>query len=299
MSTGQTIHVASSYSADRPVVIGEGVALELRPAGIGSRGLALLIDVVIQTGVTIILFFIAAAAALHMNGAAATAIILSMYVSLLVGYPVGFETLAHGRTPGKMALGLRVVRDDGGPIRFRHAFSRGLVGVIVDRPGFSLALLAFIPMLVSSRSKRLGDFVAGTMVLQERVPTRSSSPPGMPPELAAWAMQLDLAGVTDELALQVRQFLVRAPQLSPWARDDLCARFVADVARRTGAAPVPGTPGWAYLSAVLAERRRRELDRARPAEGDRPSTATLPVHAPRAQPPAAPPTTDGPFAPPG
>ena len=286
------------YYAGEPVVIGEGVALDFRPAGIASRGLALLIDFAIQAGILIALIFIAAAASVHMNTGAATAIGLTLYVLLILGYPVGFETLANGRTPGKMALGLRVVRDDGGPVRFRHAFTRGLVGVIVDRPGFSLAILSLVPMLVSARSKRLGDLVAGTMVLQERVPQRMSGPPLMPPQLAAWAAQLDLSGVSDDLALRIRQFLVRAEQLSPWAREDLSNQLVGEVMQRTATAPPPATPGWAYLSAVLAERRRRELIRF--------TSTVVPPHeaepAPAAQPPTPQPekpSDPGPFAPPG
>jgi uncharacterized RDD family membrane protein YckC len=292
------------YYAGEPVVIGEGVALEFRPAGIASRGLALLIDIAIQAGILIALIFIAAAASLHMNVGASAAIGLTLYVLLILGYPVGFETFANGRTPGKMALGLRVVRDDGGPIRFRHAFARGLVGVIVDRPGFSVALLSLIPMLVSSRSKRLGDMVAGTMVLQERVPQRATAPPMMPPPLAAWAAQVDLSGVNDDLALRMRQFLVRADQLSPWARDDMANRLVHEVTQRTAAPPPPGTPGWAYLSAVLAERRRRELARDWPVATNPPTAPGQPAPAPpspapavEADPPPAP--ESGPFAPPG
>ena len=292
----------AGYYAGEPVVIGEGVALEFRPAGIASRGLALLIDLAIQAGILITLIFIAAAASLHMNVGAAAAIELTLYLLLILGYPVGFETLANGRTPGKMALGLRVVRDDGGPIRFRHAFARGLVGVIVDRPGFSVALLSLIPMLVSSRSKRLGDMVAGTMVLQERVPQRMTAPPMMPPPLAAWAAQVDLSGINDDLALRMRQFLVRADQLSAWARDDMANRLVHEVTQRTAAPPPPGTPGWAYLSAVLAERRRRELARAWPAHPPQPPAPAPPMPAPpapmaEADPPPAP--KSGPFAPPG
>jgi uncharacterized RDD family membrane protein YckC len=292
--------VSTSPSAyGPPVVIGEGVALDLRTAGIGSRAVALLVDLVIQIGVLVGLLFIAAAAALHMNGAAATAIVLVLYIVLFVGYPVGFETLARGRTPGKMVLGLRVVREDGGPITFRHAFTRGIVGVVLDRPGLSIAVLSLVPMLISRRSKRLGDFAAGTIVLQERVPARVGVPPPMPLHLVAWAAGLDLSGVDDALAMAVRQFLTRAPQLSPWAREDLANRLVAAVAERVGTQPPAGTPGWAYLSAVTAERRRRELER----HVSQPAAPSVIPPTPSVMPPAVPPSpapaAEGPFAPPG
>ena len=105
------------------------------------------------------------------------------------------ETLWRGRTLGKAAMGLRVVRDDGGPIRFRHAFVRGLVGVVLDKPGITYGLGALIPMHRDEHGKkRLGDMAAGTIVLQERVPAQLDAPVAMPPPLAGWAAGLDLAG---------------------------------------------------------------------------------------------------------
>jgi uncharacterized RDD family membrane protein YckC len=301
MSTGQTNRVTLAAGGyDEPVITGEAVALELRPAGIASRGVALLIDFAVQGAATLVLVLIATAAAVHMNEAAALTVILVLYVLVVLGYPVGFETFAHGRTLGKMALGLRVVRDDGGPIRFRHALVRGLVGVVLERPGVFFCLPALVCMLSSRRSKRLGDLAAGTIVLQERVPAHVEAPPPMPPQLAAWAAALDLSRVDDDLALQVRQFLGRARQLAPWARDDIGARLVAELTARTGAAPPPGAPGWAYLSAVLAERRRRELARITPTPA--PATTQQATALPSAPPPPpapGPTPGEGPFAPPG
>jgi uncharacterized RDD family membrane protein YckC len=280
-----------------PLVTGEAVAVELRPAGIGSRGVALLIDSAIQLAASFLLALLAAAFAVHANTAAALAVILVLYVLLVLGYPVGFETLANGRTPGKMVLGLRVVRDDGGPIRFRHAFVRGLVGVVLDRPGLSFGLLSLIPMLFGARSKRLGDLAAGTIVVQERVPAKVAAPPPMPPALAAWAAGLDLSRVDDELAMRLRQFIARAGQLAPAVREELGSRLLAETASRTAAPPPAGVPGWAYLSAVLAERRRRELQRWQPVAPPVPSPPPPTVRR-TPQPPATPPPPDGPFAPP-
>jgi hypothetical protein len=188
-------------------------------------------------------------------------------------------------------MGLRAVRDDGGPIRFRHAFVRGLVGVVLDKPGITLALAAFIPMLVDSRHKRLGDFAAGTLVLQVRVPTQPYLDVQMPPALAGWASTLDLSGVDDGLALAIRQYLSRAPALTPQARADVESRLTSRLAASV-AAPPPGAPAWAVLTAVLAERRRR-------AAFPGPVTPIGPA-APltSAPPPAAPGPAEGGFAPP-
>jgi uncharacterized RDD family membrane protein YckC len=281
-----------------PIVTGEAVAVELRPAGVGSRAVAVAIDFTIQFGLLLLLVWMSTSVGEATDGAAAAALVLTLLVGVVLGYPVGFEALWRGRTPGKAAMGLRVVRDDGGPIRFRHAFVRGLVGVVVDRPGLSSGLLALLPMLVTARSKRLGDLAAGTVVVQERVPARIPPPPTMPPPLAGWAAALDLTGVTDDLALEIRQFLARSAQLAPWARDEMGARLHEELARRVGAEP-PGTPPWAYFSAVLAERRRREVERLRPTP---PAPAGGPVPVVEPMPPAAPPAAPppaGPFAPPG
>ncbi|HET6910212.1 MAG TPA: RDD family protein [Mycobacteriales bacterium] len=269
-----------------PLVTGEAVAVDIRTAGIGSRAVAVVIDFAVQFGLAFVLVLLVDRLGTSMDSAGAVTFVLVSYVLLILGYPVGFETLWRGRTPGKAALGLRVTRDDGGPIRFRHAFVRGLVGVVVERPGLFF-LPALLCMLINSRSKRLGDLAAGTIVVQERVPARVATPTEMPPALAGWAATLDLTRIDDQLAWEVRQFLSRAGQLTPSVRDQLAHRLVAEVAGRTSPPP-PGAPGWAYLSAVLAERRRRELERV--------SAPTAPAEAATQPPPPASPTTG--FVPP-
>lgn len=270
--------------AEQPIITGEAVALELRPAGIGSRGVALVIDLVVQIFVAIAWVWVISK--IGADDAAAAAIILTLFVATILGYPVGFEALWRGRTPGKAVMGLRVVRDDGGPIRFRHAFVRGLVGVVVDRPGISSGLLALIPMLTTARSKRLGDLAAGTVVVQDRVPSRMASAPAVPAELAAWAAGLDVSGLNDALAFEIRHFLGRARQLTPTIRDEMGNRLLAQVSAVVGPLP-PGMPPWVYLQTLLAERSRREALRLASATGTEPA---------RTDPAPAPPS--GPFAPP-
>ena len=158
----------------------------------------------------------------------------------------------HGRTPGKAALGIRVVRDDGGPMRFRHALVRGIMWPLES---WGPALVASI---ISKRGKRFGDMLAGTIVVQERIPGGTATPTQMPPPLAWWATTLDLSRFGDDIALACRQFLSRQHELNPASRDAMGGQLVAAVMACTTPPPPPGTPGWAYLSAVLAERRRRE-----------------------------------------
>ena len=243
----------------------------------------------------------------------ATALALVFYVLVVVGYPVAMETATRGRSLGKMALGLRVVREDGGPITFRHAFVRGLLSVV--EIWITFGSVALVTSLASAKGKRLGDFLAGTVVVRERIPVRGAPLAAMPPPLAAWAAGLDLSQVPDDLALAARQFLARIGELAPAVREEMGARIADSLAAVTAPPPPPGTPAWAFLSAVLAERRRRELQRMGPPPG--PGVAPGPVpwppgaappplaQAPPASPAQAPPAParrpgpgDGSFAPP-
>jgi uncharacterized RDD family membrane protein YckC len=243
------------------LVTGEAVALDLRTASLPSRLLAGLLDGLAQFTALFLLSIGVAIVGSDASGAAGDALGVGLFVMVFLGYPIGFETLLRGRTPGKAALGLRVVRDDGGPIGFRQALARGLSGAFLEKPGLTFFLAAIISIPVSSRGKRIGDMLAGTVVVQERVATRGGQVAHMPPPLAGWAAGLDLAGLPDDLALSVRQFLSRASDLTPQAREDLGGRLAGAVAAVTSPPPPPGTPGWAYLSAVLAERRRRDQAR--------------------------------------
>ena len=245
------------------VVIGEAVAIDLRPAQLGSRMIAGLLDLVIQLFVLYLLLIGAFIVVRPSDDALAAAVFLVVYVTGMLGYPVACETFLRGRTIGKMVMRLRVVRDDGGPIRFRHAFTRGLVGAVAERPGVLFGLPGVLAMSFSSRAKRLGDLFAGTVVVHESVPALLGAVPTVPAPLAGWVAQLDLTGLDDELTGTVRGFLARVHELSPEARERLGMELADQVRAVVTPAPPPGTPGWAYLSAVLAERTRRSYGRLR------------------------------------
>jgi uncharacterized RDD family membrane protein YckC len=282
------------------LVTGEAVALDLRPAALPSRIVAGLVDVLGQLLVLLVVGALATAGSFSMSEAAGQALGIVVLVLVLIVYPVTFETLLRGRSPGKAAMGLRVVRDDGGPIGFRQALVRGLAGAFLERPGITLFVAGVVTSLLNPSGKRLGDLLAGTVVVQERVAVRGGAVAVMPPALAEWASQLDLSGVSNELALSVRQFVSRADSLTPAAREELGSRLTTTVTAAVGPAPA-GAPGWAVLSAVLAERRRREEQRLAPRPvpwpgdaGTPPSTSPPPPAAsppPAGPPPAAPPPT--------
>ncbi|MFC8521156.1 RDD family protein [Streptomyces sp. NPDC057257] len=243
------------------LVTGEAVALELRPARLPSRALAILLDLVVAMAVYVALTIGLVAATASMDDAAQVAVSIATFVLVLVGGPIVVETLSHGRSLGKVACGLRVVRDDGGPIRFRHALVRGGIGVFEILMTFGV--VACIASLVSARGRRLGDVFAGTLVVRERVPVaRTGFLPPPPPWLAGRFAELDLSAVPDGLWLAVRQYLARMQQLDPQVGSAMAERLASDLSARTGT-PVPqGVPAAAYLAAVLQERQAREVRRA-------------------------------------
>ncbi|MER7930664.1 RDD family protein [Streptomyces sp. NPDC096057] len=243
------------------LVTGEAVALELRPARLPSRALAVLLDLIVAiaayTGVTVVLIFSAGS----LDDAAQIALSIAAFVLVLVGGPIAVETLSHGRSLGKLALGLRVVRDDGGPIRFRHALVRGAIGVIEILMTFGV--VACIASLVSARGRRLGDVFAGTLVVRERVSAgQAAFVPPPPPWLTGRFAELDLSAVPDGLWLAIRQYLTRMQQLDPQVGWAMAERLAADLVARTGAPAPQGVPPAAYLAAVVQERQARDVRRA-------------------------------------
>ena len=277
------------------IVTGEAVVLDLPCARFPARILARIIDMTVELVlIGVIALLVGSGMASILDSAASTALMLSGLVLVIVGYPVAFETLSRGRTLGKMALGLRVVADDGGPERFRQALVRALAGAI-ECWAF-LGVLALPTSILSGKGKRLGDIFAGTFVIRERAPqpaagiylaapARVTAGPGVPhpgsagpgaalasatpvdPGLRPWAASLDLSALPDQLAASAASYLSRYWQLNSGPRDAIGRQLAADVAARVSPPPPPGLAPAPYLHTVLAERRNRELARLLPSSG--------------------------------
>jgi len=242
------------------IVIGEGVVLDARPASFITRGMSAMLDfVVVGAAIWITLsvggLWIFQVATMSQDLALIIFSVAS--AAVVVGVPVTVETLSRGRSLGKLACGIRVVRDDGGPVRFRHALVRALIGVF--ELWLTFGAIAAIASLANAKGKRLGDIAAGTYAVRVRGGKPPSAPVVMPQSLAAWAHTADMRRLPDGLALAARQLLGRAARLAPESRarlaDDLAGRIEPYVAP----GPPPGTHPEAFLHAVLAERREREL----------------------------------------
>ncbi|WP_329386996.1 RDD family protein [Streptomyces sp. NBC_01716] len=243
------------------LVTGDAVVLGLRPARLPSRALAVVIDLVVVWAGYIVVSIVLAVATDSLDTAAVAAIAVASFLLIPVGVPIAVETLSHGRSLGKLACGLRVVRDDGGPIRFRHALVRGAIGVVELLMSFGV--IACIASLVSARGRRVGDLFAGTLVVRERVPAdRAPAVPPPPPWLVGRFAELELSSVPDDLWLAVRQYLTRMSQLDAGVGWSMAQRLAGDLAVRTGV-PLPhDVPPAAYLAAVVNERQARDVRRA-------------------------------------
>jgi uncharacterized RDD family membrane protein YckC len=269
-----TERVTSSEAGAERLVNGEAVEVEIRYARLGSRGLGLLLDIAVQIVLMVALILLAVLVFSVLPGdlvdqAFVSAVSLIVAIVVFIAYPTVLETLTNGRSLGKRVMGLRVVREDGGPIRLRHALTRALVGVALEWPGLLLPLLTWVvsmgTMVFSPKGQRIGDLAAGTFVIHERTPATWGWVPPMPPYLAPWATTLDLTGLDDDLALAARNVLARGHQIREPYRSRLQWGLAGEVATRIAASPPPGTAPVFFLAAVLAERRRRASEQVFPA----------------------------------
>lgn len=182
MLTGESASV-STFSQppatfdDHAIDTPEQVALYFPLAGLGSRFLAAALDIAIQTAVTLLLILVAAIvfSAIgtskldNMSNTAAkwfVALLILGYFTLIWGYYALFEAFRNGQTPGKRVLKIRVIKDSGRQITLFEALARNLLRVIDSLPGAYLT--GVISILVTKQNKRLGDLVAGTIVVHER-----------------------------------------------------------------------------------------------------------------------------------
>lgn len=241
--------MSSEYEDRRTISTPEGVELALPLAGIGSRFMALLLDSILQ------LIIVAAAAVLGFTllGDVAATIVLSCAVlfAYLV-YDVAFEVRGGGRTPGKRAVGLRVVRDGGEPVGLRASLIRNVFRL------FEAVLFyapAIVSILVTRHNQRLGDLAAGTLVIRDPKLERTAPhrPDPVPPEsYASW----DATGIDEAEVTAVRAFLQRRAQLRPAARRTLAAQLAARMRPRV-AGVRPGLDDESFLERLAAAKESR------------------------------------------
>ncbi len=206
----------------------ESVVIELELAGLGSRFAAAIVDVLILVLLLLVATLIYTVMGRGALGTWAAAIMILVAFVIVAGYFALCEGLMNGQTPGKRQFGLRVVMDTGHPITFGAAVSRNLVRIVDLQLGY-LVGCAFI--FLHPHHKRLGDIVAGTIVVrdrphEQRLTVTAETPVAVAQAAAAPAVVTDAPELTDEEYRLLEQFLTRRVQLDPGVRNRLAVGFV-------------------------------------------------------------------------
>lgn len=231
----------------------EGVDLDFALAGLGSRAIALMFDLVLKGvaigALAILLLGIAPGGSLGM------ALFLVLAFITWFAYDIGFEVLSSGRTPGKRWTGLRVIESDGGRVGLRASTIRNVLRML-DGPGTGY-LLGSLTILLTARNQRLGDLAGGTLVVRERHAADKLAAGEGPAVALEGQPAADLSSVTAEDLATVRSFLGRREQLDPAARRRLAGQLASALRRKVHGGPesLPPEPFLEWLAAAKAAAR--------------------------------------------
>lgn len=239
-------------------ITGEAVMLNLRAANFMPRLGAALIDAIIYTVAWIFaLIGLGQYTSIYaMDIAAGQAVMILAAITLMFLIPLLVEGLSKGRSIGKLIFGLRVVRDDGGTIRWRHAFIRCLTGVF--ELWMTAGSVAIIASLFNRQSKRLGDMMAGTFVIMARAPRPSAELPGLPEVMQQWAQVADVGRIPTGLAGQANALIRNASTMQPAALASMAATLTDQMRHYVTPGPPAGVDPMTFLIGVMAERRNRD-----------------------------------------
>jgi uncharacterized RDD family membrane protein YckC len=265
----------------------EGVELELQLAGLGSRFIAQTLDLLIKaTAIGLV------AIALSLAGLTGVAIMIPAFFLIVYAYDVVFETFSNGRTPGKRAARLRVVKAGGEPVDFMSSAIRNVLRLVDGLP--TSYIPGIISILATKRNQRLGDLAAGTIVIHEdpvAAPARAGGHPPPSPPGGAWAPpsdagagtwappgqqpapgwpqpapawqppapsgpMWDVSAVGAEEVAAVRSFLDRRWSLDAAARNRLALQLADALWAKVGGAP-NGLPPEAFLEQLVQQKSGR------------------------------------------
>lgn len=209
--------------------------MELAPAGIGSRFLALALDTVIQAVLYVAIILLAAwlGPAIRIrwfSGTWAGAAGLFLMFCIYWGYFAAFEIYWHGQTPGKRVAGIRVVKDTGRPITAIEGVGRNLMRAV---DGQFLYLVGMVSVMLSRQNKRLGDYVAGTIVIHDKR-TSEVKPDWSFDRPAESAVHPELAKVTEQDLILIETFLHRRMDLDGMVRLKTGIQLSEMIQRKTG-----------------------------------------------------------------
>ncbi len=239
------------------IVTPEAVVLDVETAGFASRILAGLLDLTIQV---VVIFFFTLVLSLAFVGDESGTVTAFAVIFFLVffGYPIVFETLLRGRTPGKMALGIRAVTIDGAPIRLRETTLRamgGVVDLLLPPGGVTGALFVlFTPRhQTRRRSDRGHDRDSRSRTVRRHPGALVQRPAG----LEAYAETIDPTAITVEQYTVIRSFLTRGSALAPTVRNTIAIDLANRLAAEIRHLPPQWVPPEAFLLCAMARYQRR------------------------------------------
>ena len=234
----------------RTIATPEGVELRLRLAGVGSRFAAGMIDGAIKGAIVLVIALIFG---ISVGGVASLVISGAGLLFVMVFYDVLFEVRSAGRTPGKRALGLRVVMADGRPVGLRASSVRNLLRLVEGLP------LSYVPaivsILVTRSNQRLGDLAAGTVVVHEARAGAAAAADWARP-VPAYTEAWDVSAITAQELAAVRDFLRRRHEFTPAARGALAERLATALEGRVAGVPA-GLPPERFLEDLAAAKASR------------------------------------------
>lgn len=243
---------------DDSITTGQAVSLDITPASPLLRICAILIDMMTT------IFFATALAHLAINTLdAPSQSLFRVYITLFVVFftvvlPVLVETLTRGRSLGKWALGLQVVRDDGGVISMRHSLVRAVTGCI--EIWLSVGSIALLATMLNLRGKRLGDMAAGTMVITQPRP-QSYYSLLMPPDAYAWASGAQVMRLPQPLVTRATLFLRENSSLVGQIRFATAVELAGELSRLVEPAPPRDLHPERVIAAILVLNRDRDMRR--------------------------------------
>lgn len=222
----------------------EQININFKKAGIGSRFYAALLDTLLLglllfIGIYVNFTFISELGDIVGNWLAAIGgvLIFAMYW----GYYMVFEITTNGQSPGKMALGIRVIKEGGYPINFSDSAIRNLVRIVDFLPFFyGTGLLV---MLINGNWQRLGDLAAGTIIVKTSRKGLNKAGESLTPDTShvdqsteerLYSDWIQPMLVTDNELQMIREYLHRRPILSPIRRLELARTIGSSIADKMG-----------------------------------------------------------------
>lgn len=208
----------------------EGIALHLRSAGVMSRACAWMIDALIRMVAVWVLAIV-----IGILGDSGLGVYLIVLFAMFWFYPVLFEVMRDGQTPGKKAMGLRVINANGTPVTWTASIVRNLLRAVDLLPfGYAFGLVA---CLIDPHSRRLGDLVASTLVVYGESPSKAGLVPAVP------VFHCPVSLPPGHRAAIV-EFAERAAQLTPERQEELAALLLT-LTQASGAVGVQRLHGMA------------------------------------------------------